>query len=50
MITVTNPLVPDELSQPLGLALLAHTADQIQPVTETVDNLTSNRKRKLTLN
>jgi len=50
MTTVTNPIIPEELTQTLGLALLAHTADQVQSVTETESNLTSNRKQNYTLN
>ena len=48
MTSTSNPLVPDELSKSPGLlALLAYTADQVQSVTETIDNLTSKPETEL---
>jgi len=38
--STSNPFVPEELTQPLGLALLAYTADQLQLATEAEGSLT----------
>jgi len=47
MTSSINPIIPEELTQPLGLTLLAHTADQMQLATETESSLTSKSDSEL---